>query len=432
MIDLNLILLFLVGYFAIFYGIGQFIQKSYTSTKVGYVVANRNAGVIESSTAVVSCWLTALGVMVSGQQLFNNGWTGYFWFTAPQILGMLIFGWMTLKIKEKIPNGYTISQWIRDSHGAGVTSLFQLVFVFSCFGVLIMTFTTLFKYIKFIEVGNAALISFMVVAGTILYSIRGGLKTSLRTGAIQTVFNITIMIALIYLGMETIPDKTVSEFLTGRKNITDLFDYNLMITFGITAALSFVTGPAMSSVHHQKSFSQHNKTPWKAWVIGAPGYLIVQTLVAFIGVIVLAQGTAITDLSTMQFVFAKGLGSLGIILIGILLLNISCIVIDAHGNGIASIIANDFVKEESNSVLVSKIALAVSGFLAWLVALAEFDLTYIFFTYGILRTNLFIILITMLAGWVAYTRRGIFWAGAIMCPATVTLGIYAMNTNNLY
>ena len=184
----------------------------------------------------------------------------------------------------------------------------------------------------------------------------------------------------------------------------------------------------MSATHHQKSFAQQNKTPWKAWAIGAPGYLIAQTLVAFIGVMALAQGLEVADLGTMQFLFAKGFGALGLALMGILLLNIACVVIDAHGNGIASIVANDFVNDEKNSILVSKITLAVAGLISWLIALAQFDLTYIFFTYGILRTNLFIILIAVLAGWVVYTRRGIFWAGVIMCPLTVTLGIYAMNT----
>lgn len=428
MFELSTVLLFLTGYFAIFYGISRFVQQSYGASKVGYVVANRDAGLVESSIAVVACWLTALGAMVSGQQLFNNGWVGYFWFTVPQILGMLIFGWMTLKINEKIPNGYTISQWIREEYGVSVSSLFQLVFIFACFGNLIMTFTTVFKYIKFIEIGNAALISFIVMAGTILYSIRGGLKTSLRTGAVQTIINIAIMFALIYLGMETIPDKAVTDFLTGRKHITDLFDYNLMITFGITAFIAFITGPAMSATHHQKGFAQQNKTAWKAWAIGAPAYLIVQTIVAFVGVIALAQGLEVTDLNTMQFMFAKSLGAAGLALVGVLLLNIACIVIDAHGNGIANIVSNDFVRDEKHSVLVSKITLAVAGFIAWAVALAQFDLTYIFFTYGILRVNLFIILIAILAGWISYSRRGIFWAGAVMCPATVALGIYAMNT----
>lgn len=423
------IVLFLLAYFAIFYSIST-VFKSYGTTKVGYIVANRNAGLFESSLAVIACWLTSLGFMVSGQQLYNNGWAGYFWFTAPQILGMLIFGWLTVKLNKLIPNGFTVSQWINEQYGKDVGALFQIIFIISCFSNLVMTATTLMKFITFLEIGSSALISAMILTGTLIYSIRGGLKTSLQTSAIQTGMNILLLVGIIYIGYQSIPDISVTNLLTGKKHITDLFDPTLMITFGITAFIALITGPLLSATHHQKSFAQQNKTAWKAWAWGAPGYLLLQTLAASLGILALAWGGTVADLSSLQFVFAKALGVTTLAMFTVIMLNITCIVIDSHGNGIASIISTDFVNNKTTDpVLVSKIALATATCLAWIIALFSFDLTYILFIYGILRVNLFVILIAIILSSTILTRRGIFWAGTIMCPATAIFGIYGMNTH---
>jgi hypothetical protein len=280
----------------------------------------------------------------------------------------------------------------------------------------------MFKYIKFIDIGNTGLLTGLLVAGTALYSFRGGIKTSLLTGSIQTLLNIIIVGVLIYLGMDLIADKTVSDFLTGKNKIADLFEPNLFITFSYVAALTFLTGPLMSAAHHQKSYAQQNKMPWKAWAWGTPGLVLLQTMAAFFGVQALAWGSSVADPTISQMFFFKAMGTTAIALFGIVLLNISCVIIDAHANAIASIIANDFVKNKERSVIVARWSMVGIAFVVWLIALQNFDLTYIFFTYGVLRVNLFIILIMILTTDLL-TGSGIFWSAIIMCPVTVYIGL---------
>jgi hypothetical protein len=67
--------------------------------------------------------------------------------------------------------------------------------------------------------------------------------------------------------------------------------------------------------------------------------------------------------------------------------------------------------------------------ITWLITIQNWDLTKIFFTFGILRTNLFLILIgILLTAW--FTRRGIFWASILMCPTTIAIGLYG-NINKI-
>jgi len=424
MIELSYVLLFILAYFAVFYMI-SLATTSYGTTKSGYLVANRNAGVFESTLGMIGCWLTGLGFLASGQQFFVNGWVGYFWFTFPQIVGLLIFAYLTFYVNQRVPQGYTTSSWISKEYGMSVGTIFQIVFILACFGNLATTFTALFKYIKFIDVGNTALITGLIVAGTALYGIKGGIKTSLTTSSIQTLLNIVLAFVLIYLGWDLIDNKVILDHLTGTKNISNIIDPGLMMAFGITAMLVFVTGPLMSATHHQKNYAQQNNSPWKTWAWGAPGYLLVQTLMAFFGIMALAWGGPVTDPSISQLFFFKAVGTGAIVIFGVILLNIACVIIDAHGNAIASIIAHDFVKDEKNSVLVARISMVAVAFIVWLIALQNFDLTKIFFTYGILRVNLFIILILILTtAWL--TRRGILWSTVVMLPLTTALGLYGL------
>jgi Na+/proline symporter len=422
MFDLTTIILFLACYFAIFYGISRF-TNSYGKTKEGYIVANRNAGLVESSLALTGCWFTGLALFSGSQQFYVNGWAGYFWFTVPQLIGFLLFAYLTIKINKKVPNGFTTSEWIRKTYGIGVGTIFQIIFILACFGNLATTFTALFKYIKFIEIGNTEIITGLIVAGTAIYSFRGGIKTSILTGAIQTTLSVILLSILIYMGIKAIPsDKSLSDFLTGKKQYVDLFDPVLMLTFGYTAALTFFTGPLMSATHHQKQYAQQNLKPWKAWIWGIPGYLTIQTLAGILGAISLAWGGEITDPSLNQLILFKSISVGMIALFGIVVLNCACIIIDAHGNAIASIIANDFVKDKNKSVNVARWSMVGIAFIVWLIAMQNWDLTYIFFTYGVLRVNLFIILISILT--TSYlTGRGIFWSAIVMAPVTVYLGL---------
>jgi len=421
MFDLTAVFTFILFYFLAFYGISR-LTNSYGNTKEGYIVANRNAGVIESTMGMIGCWLTGLALFSGSQQFYNNGWTGYFWFTAPQLFGFLLFAWLTTKINKKVPNGFTTSEWIRNTYGMGVGTIFQIIFIFACFGNLATTFTAVFKYIKFIEIGNTAVITGLIVAGTAAYSFRGGVKTSLLTGSIQTAINFILFGVLLYMAIGAIPNKEMSSFLTGKKQIADLFDPTLMLTFGFTAALTFFTGPLMSATHHQKNYAQQNFKPWKAWVWGIPAYLILQTLPALLGTVSLAWGGEIADASLNQLVLLKSLSIGAVAIFGIIVLNVACIIIDAHGNAIASIIANDFVKDKNKSVNVARWSMVVIAFITWIIALQNWDLTYIFFTYGVLRVNLFIILIMILISTIL-NRKGIFWSALVMCPTTVYIGL---------
>jgi Na+/proline symporter len=424
MFDINYVFGFIALYFIIFFGVSRFINDR-EPNKLDFIVANRNAGLFQSTVATVGGWVTGLGMFVSAQQFYTNGWAGFFWFSVPQIFSMLIFAWATIQINKRVPNGYTTTKWIFDTYGRGVGLIFQIVFLFSCLGVLATTFTAVFKYIKFIEIGNAELITGLIIVGTAIYSLRGGIRVSLLTSTIQTITNFVLIILLLYLAYQFMPDANYIHALYGKNQITNLFDSNLLMTFGISSTIVFLTGPMISAGHHQKSFAQQNLQPYKAWLWGTPLLHLLLTLFGMLGYLAYAWGGQITDPSVGQLFLFKAVGVFALAIFGVIILNCACMIIDAHGNAFGSIIAHDFVKDEKHSVTVARISILAIAIIAWIISICNFDLTYIFFTYSTMRVNLFVILILILT--TNYlTKNGIFWTTLVMCPLTTFIGLYGM------
>jgi Na+/proline symporter len=63
------------------------------------------------SIAVTRIWAPAL--FVSVQQSYQNGIPGIFWFTAPNILSLIIIAPLAVRIRRQLPGGYSEPEWIR-------------------------------------------------------------------------------------------------------------------------------------------------------------------------------------------------------------------------------------------------------------------------------------------------------------------------------
>lgn len=426
MFSISTILVGLAGYFALFFGIGWFL-RNWGTTKQKYLLADRRAGLVECTLLVAGCWTAGLTMIVPPQQAYLNGWVSWTWFTYPQLLGMLIFSWFSTVIYEKIRSGYTISSYINERYGNQVSILYQLVFCFSGLGLILTTFTAVLKFLAFIHADHPALITAIIVVCTVVYSWKGGIKTSLVTGSIQTVLTAVLLIALCVWGIGDQGWASFSRSLTGTNHISNFFDWNLLTTFALTSALTLITGPLMSPSHHQKSFALDSENSWKAWTRGGWFYcILIQLPVGILGTLALGYGAKSADSSVVHWVYlqqALGVGAMA--MMAVVILNTACTILDSHGNAAATIVAHDWTRNDRHSTLVSRVTLAVLGLIAWVVSTYNFDITYIFFTYSTVRVNLFII--TMLS--VAtdkLNKQGILYSNIILIPVTLGMGLHGL------
>src|SRR3989339_2268955 len=79
----------------------------------GFLVAERNVKWWLGATSIAASWIWAPALFVSVQFAYQQGLPGIFWFTFPNIIALLIYIWLAPKIREKMPYGYTLPQYIK-------------------------------------------------------------------------------------------------------------------------------------------------------------------------------------------------------------------------------------------------------------------------------------------------------------------------------
>ncbi|MFH1803210.1 MAG: hypothetical protein ABH864_07245 [archaeon] len=90
-----------------------FARWKRAKTKEGFLVANRKVGWFLGGSSIAASWIWAPALFVSVQMAYQNGLVGIFWFTAPNILALAIFAFLAPQIRKRLPEGYTLPQYIK-------------------------------------------------------------------------------------------------------------------------------------------------------------------------------------------------------------------------------------------------------------------------------------------------------------------------------
>lgn len=421
------VVLFILVYFAIFAFISYRYTNGFDTSKMGFLVANRDAGLWESSLAAGASWVLGVALFAASGFAYNMGWAGLFWFVVPQTLGMFIFAWFSQVCNNRIPNGYTLSGYIKERYGNANSTVYQIVLSFISLGFISLTFTALNKFLGVVGVDNPAVITGLVVLGTLVYALKGGLKTNLLTGSIQMIFMLIFCAVLLVAGLSGDGWNHLMAGINGKAGYTDIFNEKLLMTFGIVMALTSITGIVGNQSYYQKSFGQQNSNySGKSFILGGIFFALVPITLGILGMMAFGSGLDVKDPSTAHLAWMNhNLGMVAVLAFGFIVLNASANALDASGNAFGAIVAHDWIKDESKSVLWSRLAIVAIALVGWGISVLNLPITYIFLTYGVLRVALFII--TMLAVRTDLLNKiGMFVSVASIVPVAVWMNLSDM------
>jgi urea-proton symporter len=420
------ILYFILAYFTLFTMISYRYSSGYDQSKSGFLVANRNAGFWESSLAAGASWVLGLALFSSSEFGYNLGWVGLCWFIIPQTMSLFVFAWFSCICNRCIPNGYTISGFMKETYGTGVSIIYQITLCLISLGFIALTFTALNKFLIFAQIDNVTFISGMIILGTLAYALKGGLKTNLITGSIQMIVMLIFCVILLSLALSGDGILYLLKGINGKGNIIDLFDSKLVSSFGMVVALTSITGIVGNQSYYQKSFGQQtNNKSWLSFLLGGIFFSIVPITFGILGMIAYGSGLEIKDASIAHLLWMQSnMGILSIAAFGILVLTASANALDTAGNAFGAIIANEYI-EEKNAVFISRICIVAIATIGWLISIFNFPMLYIFLTYAVLRICLFFITILAVTS-TLLNRTGILFSILTLAPASIYL-----NLNNM-
>lgn len=259
--------------------------KKYRSIQ-GFLVAGRNVNWWLGATSIAASWIWAPALFVSVQFAYQQGLPGIFWFTFPNIIALLIYIWLAPKIREKMPYGFTLPQYIKhrlQSEKVHKIYLFPYFF-YQLMAVTVQLFAGggLISLLTGIPFVNAMLIMAAIV---LIYSFISGLESSIVTDFVQFL--------LIVVGVAVVIPWTISMAggwsainagLGGVSgNFRNIFDPGVAFSFGIVTAIGLIAGAISDQQYWQRAFAIKKENLVKSFAFGAVMFGIIPVALSSLG-----------------------------------------------------------------------------------------------------------------------------------------------------
>jgi urea-proton symporter len=282
---------FIVAYVIVTTSVARLLGKA---TVDSFLVANRKAPWWVAGPSIAAGWTQAIALMISVQTSYENGLAGIFWFTVPNVFAVLVFIWLGPKIRKKIPDGYSLPEWmfVRFSD-ARVTLLYIFVYfyyqVMTCAvqiyagGSLLSAATGISPYI----------LMPLVLTMTLLYCIVSGLQASLVTDFLQLSGLLLIGGSVVTLVVRAAGGEIKFDGVTGLGGLNP-FDYRIALTAGVIQSIGLISGAIGDQPFWQRCFAVPPNQIRRSFLFGAFLFAIIPVGLAFLGFTAAAPSVGLT------------------------------------------------------------------------------------------------------------------------------------------
>ena len=285
-----------------------FTKKSETLDDL--LVGNRNMGLIPSSLSIAATWIWAPALLISSEKAYSWGVSGLFWFLVPNVLCLIIFSPYAQKIRDRMPNGYTLSGFMKSIYGEEVEKVYQIQLVTITLlstvvqllagGLLVSTITGLSFTITTIALSIIAL----------SYSQFSGIKASMVTDALQMIIMLLVALVLIPIGIHATgglePLKIGLAGISGEYgSLFSIKGKEVFLAFGFSTSIGLLSGPFGDQAFWQRAFSIKQRQVKKSFILGSLIFMIVPMSMGIIGFIAAGIGMVPTKLSMVNVEFIQ-------------------------------------------------------------------------------------------------------------------------------
>ena len=260
-------------------------NKIWTGSRVGFLKAGGKVSWGIGAFSIAASWIWAPALFVSVQKSFELGIAGLFWFTFPNILALVVFAWLAPKIRNKLPGGYTFPDWIKYRFNDNrIHKIYLILFLwYQVMAITVQVFVggLLVSYITGINLNTVMVI--LTLTG-LSYSLISGMRASVITDFIQIIMIFTISIVIIPWTINSTGGwESVTKGFGGLVGHTNIFDPNIMYSFGIVTAIGLIAGSINDQQYWQRSFSIDKRHLVKAFVWGGLIFGIVPIALSVLG-----------------------------------------------------------------------------------------------------------------------------------------------------
>ena len=367
----------------IFTLVGLVYSKKYQGIN-NYLTANRNIGFFSLSTSLVA---SALGAWILFGPASAATWggigavIGYALGTAFPMIFLISLG---KKIRNEFPKGSTLIEFLRKKFSKSLFKLILLMTVFYMFVFLCAEVTAVAMLINYISGTELWITALIILIGTLIYTLYGGLRASIFTDNIQmVVIMILLIISVFYLTSFT-GDQFSFSFIKDQN--PHLLSANYIPNY--TAGLTFFIAVSATNLFHQGNWqrvyaAKNNEVLTKSLIVA---FIVIIPIVLFTGfsglVAVSVDPKVIPDLGFFSLLLKEQTEFLSLIIV-ILGLSLTISTVDTLVNAISSLIVVDGkatfnLSKETDYLKLSKYFIVGLSIIAFIIASKGFSVLYLF------------------------------------------------------
>ena len=279
-------LVFLAAYGLAIIAFTIWISRRYSRDKVEFLLANRSLKMWPAAMTIASSWIWAPALFLSAQKAYEEGVSGLFWYVMPNFLALIVFAPLALRIRKKLPLGYTLPQLMRHRHGRGVHVLYLIQFLglqFCSYAVQILAGATMIHIMTGLSFHLVALI---LASITLTYTWFGGFRSTVITDFIQMALILGVASVVVpWVVIEAGGPSAIAGGLAGvRGGSTSPFDPWVAFTFGIPVTIGLLSGPIGDQMHWERAYAiQSDRKVIPTFLLAAVLFIIVPLTLSVLG-----------------------------------------------------------------------------------------------------------------------------------------------------
>ncbi|MDF2984901.1 MAG: hypothetical protein K0R50_411 [Eubacterium sp.] len=388
------------------------IFTKWTANAERFHVADRKIPFGISAMSIAATWVWAPALFVSGQQAYQNGIPGMFWFLVPNVLCLMLFIPFAKRIRNEFPQGITLSGYMGEKYQSnkvkGIYS-FQL-------GTLAILSTAVqllagSKILSLITGLPFWVMTMLLAVIAYSYSQFSGIKAAVATDTLQMIIILGGCILLVPWALKM--NGGASALIQGlgsiNGNMTSLTSQTglaVFLGFGLPTAIGLTSGPFGDQCFWQRVFSIRKEHIGKAFFVGALIFALVPIAMGAMGFIAAGSGFKASDVGMVNFEFISSIFPAWV-LIPFLFMILSGLLSTVSSNLCAAASMTSDLKTGS-SIKKSKLTMLMLLVVAIAISnIPGLTVTWLFLFYGTLRASTLLPTVMTLLG-KKLSARGVF------------------------
>jgi Na+/proline symporter len=255
-------------------------------TGTGFLVAGREVSWTLAAPSIAASWIWAPALFVSVQKAYELGLPGIFWFTAPNVLALVVFAFLAPSIRRKIPGGYTLPDWILYRlNNKKVHSIYMIPYLwYQVMAVTVQIFVggMMLNFMTGIPL-NMVMILMLIIS--LAYALISGLRASVVTDFIQMAFIIIGGLIILPWVVSSAGPGAINKGLGGLAGNVNILDPKVAFSFGIVTSIGLIAGAISDQQYWQRSFAIKRTHLVPSFVVGGILFGIVPIALSILGFI---------------------------------------------------------------------------------------------------------------------------------------------------